>query len=230
MDKAQKILVLDDDSAYCEAVCSYLAGQGCTSRAITRPAELEAALQTFKPDLLLLDQKLGETTGTQLLRAIRAKTDLPCIVVSGGSDSIDRVVNLEIGADDEVDKSVSPRELLARIRAVLRRRDPRPVEAASGWRFLIPNRLLLRPDGSECYLTTAEFEALRMLFEARESAVTRAALCEGVFHRPHTPEDRAVDTVIKKLRTKIDQPGKSSCIRSVRPTGYVFTNFPTENG
>lgn len=234
MDKAQKILVLDDDAAYCEAVCSYLGGQGCTSSAITRPADLEAALQAFRPDLLLLDQKLGETTGTQLLRNIRGHTDLPCIVVSGGSDSVDRVVNLEIGADDEVDKSVSPRELLARIRAVLRRRAPTTTAAAatpgSGWRFLIENRLLLRPDGSECYLTAAEFETLRMLFEARGSAINRSALCERVFRRPHTPEDRAVDTVVKKLRTKIDAPGRSSCIRSVRPTGYVFTNFPTETG
>lgn len=228
MDKATRILVLDDDAGYCDAVCGYLNGQGCTSSAITQASELETALHAFNPDLLLLDQRLGDTTGTQLLRAMRGRTDLPCIVVSGASDSVDRVVNLEIGADDEVDKSVSPRELLARIRAVLRRRSAASTSGASGWQFLLDRRLLLRPDGSECYLTSAEFETLRMLYEAQGAAVSRGALCQRAFGRVHTPEDRAVDTVIKKLRTKIDSPGKSSCIRSVRPTGYVFTNFPPE--
>lgn len=229
MDKSTKILVLDDDPGYCDAIATYLNGQGCYARAINRHIDLEAALQDFSPDLLLLDQRLGDTTGTQLLRAMRGQTNLPCIVVSGTSDAVDRVVNLEIGADDEIDKSISPRELLARIRAVLRRRSTISDEPStgSGWQFLIDRRILLRPDGSECYLTTAEFETLRMLFEARGSAVSRAALCQRVFRRSHVPEDRAVDTVIKKLRTKIDQPGKSSFIRSVRPTGYVFTNFPS---
>lgn len=228
MDKSAKILVLDDDVTYSDAVCRYLNGQGCVSMAINTPADLESKLQEFEPDLLLLDQRLGDTTGTQLLRAMRGHNDLPCIVVSGASDPVDRVVNLEIGADDEVDKTISSRELLARIRAVLRRRSSMPVDTGSGWQFLVERRLLLQPDGSECYLTTAEFETLRMLVEARGAAVARAAICQRVFRRPHVPEDRAVDTVVKKLRTKIDRPGKSSCIRSVRPTGYVFTNFPAD--
>lgn len=238
MNNPPTIVVLDDDSSYGDAICSYLHAQGCTAYAITKTAELEPSLMRHKPDLLLMDQRLGDTTGTQILRTMRAHSNLPCIIVSGASDPVDRIVNLEIGADDEIDKSVAPRELLARIHAVLRRQGGISAEvspaqsgpAQSGWKFVVERRQLFRPDGQECHLTAAEFETLRLLVNAKGQAVSRAVICQRVFGRPHTPEDRGVDTVVKKLRAKIDPPGQAPCIRSVRPTGYVFTDFPQEEG
>lgn len=234
MDKTLKIVVLDDDIAYCKAISDFLSAQGCDTLTISDPNELDAALARHNPDLLLLDQRLGGTTGTQMLLAMRRHSRLPCIVVSGASDPVDRIVNLEVGADDEIDKSVAPRELLARIRAVLRRPAIAPTKAAadptaSSWKFLIPRRQLLKPDGKECHLTAAEFETLRLLVDSVGSALPRAVLCQRVFGRAYTHSDRAVDTVIKKLRAKIDPPGSLSCIRSVRPTGYVFTGFPLDH-
>jgi DNA-binding response OmpR family regulator len=235
MNQGPRILLLDDDAAFCDAMTAYLEAQGCIVVAIQRPDGLEAAIVKHSPDILLLDQRLGETTGTQLLREMRTRSNLPCIIVTGASDPVDRILNLELGADDEIDKAITPRELLARIRAVLRRERRAPIERAqdapgSGWQFLVSKRELRRPDGSECHLTTAEFETLRLLVESQGVAVSRALLCRRVFGRPFQPSDRGVDTVIKKLRLKIDPPGMTTCIRSVRPTGYVFTNFPQTGG
>ncbi|WP_431303409.1 response regulator transcription factor [Sediminicoccus sp. BL-A-41-H5] len=231
MTQGPRILLLDDDTAFCDAITAYLEAQGCIVAAIQRPDGLEAAILKHNPDLLLLDQRLGDTTGTQLLREMRPRSNLPCIVVTGASDPFDRILNLELGADDEIDKSTAPRELLARIRAVLRRERRPSVERAndapaSPWQFVISRRELRRPDGSQCHLTTAEFETLRMLVESIGISVSRAIICQRVFGRPYQPADRAVDTVVKKLRLKIDTPGGSTCIRSVRPMGYVFTGFP----
>lgn len=231
MIQRARVLLLDDDTAYCEALTAYLQAQGCLAAAIQKPAGLDAAILRHNPDLLLLDQRLGETTGTELLRVMRLRSNLPCIVVTGASDPLDRILNLELGADDEIDKSITPRELLARIRAVLRRERRTTMDHANDtpvgtWQFLISRRELHRPDGSLCHLTTAEFEALRLLVDARGVDLSRALLSQRVFSRPYQPADRAVDTVIKKLRMKIDPPNTTSCIRSVRPTGYVFTGFP----
>ena len=142
-------------------------------------------------------------------------------------------MNLEIGADDEVAKSVPPRELLARIRAHLRRarsRTPAPTNGdrshAKGWFLSRDTRVLLRPDGSPCPLTTAEFDLLCILDGRKGSPVTRQELMLAVFGRDWKPDDRAVDTVIRKLRRKIARDGGDAGIKTVRPKGYVFVGFP----
>lgn len=229
------ILILDDDLAYCEAMAAYLESQGCRVTTLQDPSALDATLSAAHHDLLLLDQRLGSTTGTDVLVRIRAHMDLPCIVVTGRSEAVDRIVNLEIGADDELEKTVPPREMLARIRSVLRRYRNRAGQPAGQvapttgrWQLLAERRELRRPDGSLCPLTTAEFEALHVLHEAKGATVTRAELSRRVFRREFDPADRAVDTVIRKLRTKVDTVEEPRVIKTVRSLGYMFTGFLDE--
>lgn len=234
-----RVLMLDDDLAYCQQLSAYLGHHGFTVIPAQTAREFEEKLGATRPDLILLDQRLGETTGTEVLKRIRGSTTVPCIIITGLSETMDRIINLEIGADDEIDKSIEPRELLARIRAVLRRGTravpgaaaaaaPAAANAAkSGWKFAVSTRELRRPDGSLCHLTSAEFELLRILFESPGVPVSRSVLSERVFGRSYEVGDRAVDTVVKKLRQKI-QPDEteSTFIQSVRPVGYVFVGFP----
>jgi len=235
-EAAPSILILDDDQAYCDAMSAYLESHGCRVAAIQDPAALDDALSSAQTDLLLLDQRLGGTTGTDVLLRIRGVTNLPCIVVTGQSDPMDRIVNLEIGADDEVEKTVPPREMLARIRSVLRRHrgqrpvTPAPAQAAraNGWQLSLPRRELYRPDGTFCRLTTVEFETLRALHEANGAAVSRAELSVKVFHRPYVTSDRAVDTAVRKLRQKLDPEQGHRIIKTVRSTGYMFAGFLDE--
>ncbi|SFL09751.1 response regulator [Falsiroseomonas stagni] len=240
-----RILLVDDDAAFCDQASAYLAQHGCSVLALTDPFGLPGALEAFRPQLVLLDQRLGTVSGTEVLKKLRDGGNTPCIIITGCSDPFDRIVNLELGADDEVEKSIAPRELIARIRGVLRRSGPageapsgssaqpdatqRAVSAAgrSGWHFDTGRRMLLRPDGSNCGLTTAEYETFRVLHDAMGQTVARAELSLRVFQRPWRANDRGVDTVIKKLRHKIEPDSADpQCIKTVRQIGYVFVGFP----
>jgi DNA-binding response OmpR family regulator len=235
-ESAPRILLFDDDPAYCAEMSRYLGAYGFAVTTVLNAADFAASLAAEPPDLILLDQLLGDTTGTDILRGLRAQSDTPCIIVTGAPDPLDRVVNLELGADDEVDKSVPSRELLARIRAVLRRSRPAPPppppapppSPAPRERWVLhPERRELRGhDGAACLLTAAEFAALRMLNERRGRPVGRPELMGAVFGRLWKPEDRAIDTVIRKLRLKIDPLGGDGGIKAVRGSGYVFVGFP----
>lgn len=231
------LLLLDDDRAYCAQLADYLALHGCAVAAAHTAGEFEARLAAGRYDLVLLDQRLGGTTGTEVLKRMRQRSGLPCIIITGRSDPLDRIVNLEVGADDEIDKAAPPRELLARIRAVLRRGGsgtpdgalPSPAAPAgdggTGWRFCAARGVLRRPDGSRCHLTKAEAALLQALVEARGRPVPRALLSERALGRGLAAGDRAVDTLVKKLRRKIEPGGRPVSILTVRPVGYVFTGF-----
>jgi len=231
-----QILLLDDDADYCAQLSSYLEAYGFDVTTAQTRSGFQAQLAEAEPDLIILDQRLGDTTATDVLRALRARHDTPCIIISGAADPFERVVNLELGADDEVGKSIAPRELLARIRALLRRaRVPEQVSPApraegdpsgGGWVLSRERRELWRADGRTCLLTTAEFELLRMLVDRRGEAVSRQELMLAVFGRPWKADDRAVDTVVRKLRRKISGDHGDGGIKTVRPTGYVFVGFP----
>jgi DNA-binding response OmpR family regulator len=232
------ILVLDDDRIYCSELRDFLQFHGCAVNVVHDVDGFEAALPSVNPDLVLVDKCLSNTTGTEVLRRLRSQSELPCIIITGRSDHMDRIVNLELGADDEFDKSLPPRELLARIRTVLRRSRPqkpkevpdasaaRPVVGADGtWRLSVPRRELVRPDGSICHLTASEFETLRILAEAGGAPVSRSELSERVFRRPLAASDRAVDTAVRKIREKIRLGSGPDPIKSVRNVGYVFVGF-----
>lgn len=234
--RSPQILLLDDDAEYCAQLSSYLEAYGFNVSTAQTRSGFHAQLAEAEPDLIILDQRLGDTTATDVLRALRAHHDTPCIIISGAADPFERVVNLELGADDEVGKSIAPRELLARIRALLRRarvaeqcRPATPAEAdlsGGGWALSRERRELWRADGRTCSLTTAEFELLRILVDRRGQAVSRQELMLAVFRRPWKADDRAVDTVVRKLRRKIAGDHGDGGIKTVRPTGYVFVGFP----
>lgn len=219
---AERILLLDADGAHLRRLAQYLTGHGYRVTAIQDAGEVAMRLQLDPPDLILLEQRLGEVTGTEVLREIRAVSNVPVIILTALSDPVDRIINLEMGADDQVHKSVPEREILARMRAVLRRVQPAAERPRQGWTISEAQRDVFRPDGRPCALTTAEFGVLRRLAAAQGEAVSRAELCEHVFGRPLHPGDRAVDTVISKLRDKLG----AHVIVTVRPLGYAFAGLP----
>lgn len=233
MSNPPRILVVDDDLSFAQLLGDYLGLHGCTVQAAQDEPQLQTAVASFAPDLVLLDQRLGHVSGTDVLRGLRAVSDVPCIIVTGASETMDRIVNLEIGADDEMEKTITPREMLARIRSVLRRRrregevaTPAESERAS-WSLDAERRVLRRPDGAVCSLTNAEFETLHMLHLAKGNPVSRAELCRQVFGRPFRVGDRAVDTIVKNLRRKIEpEAGDFVSIQAVRTFGYIFVGFP----
>jgi len=236
-----RLAILDDEPAFAEQMARYLAAHGMPAEVHTHADSLLAALTVAPPKLILLDLLLGTTTGLDVLRRIRNVSDVPCIMLTGVADHIDRVVGLESGADDYIAKDAAPREIVARIRAVLRRTEeraatPRPappaaegaeVARAGRWQFSQRRRELRRPDGSEVALTTAEFELLRVLHDAAGAAVSRDDLYAKVLRRAYRAEDRSIDNLVAKLRRKIDDPAGPSRIKAVRPVGYVFTGFDT---
>lgn len=219
---AERILLLDQDADHLRRLTQYLTGHGYRVSAIQDAGELPGRLQFEAPDLILLEQRLGEVTGTDVLGRIRAVSSVPVIILTASSDPVDRIINLEMGADDQVHKSVPQREIMARMRAVLRRMRQPTESPRQGWMISEARRDVLRPDGSACGLTTAEFGVLREMVAMQGEAVSRADLSRRVFGRELNPGDRAVDTVICKLRQKLG-PG---VIVTVRPAGYAFAGLP----
>ncbi|MEI6161386.1 MAG: response regulator transcription factor [Roseococcus sp.] len=183
--------------------------------------DFEVRLQREPPHLVLLEQRIGDMSGTAVLRRIRAVSGAPVIILTRISDQIERIINLETGADDEVHKSLAQRETLPRMRAVLRRSSPRSDARRGGWAILEAQRDVIRPDGSPCQLTTAEFGVLRLLVLANGEPVSGRQLSQHVFGRPLSPGDRAVDTVVFKLREKLG----ATVIVTVRPVGYALAGF-----
>ncbi len=131
---AETVVLLDDDPDFAEELTLFLTDHGIRCVAVTDPAHLMPLLSEIGPDLLLLDQRLGPTTGMEVLREVRTVSTVPCVILTGMQDPIDRILGLELGADDYIHKTAMPREILARIRAVLRRARP-----AGNGRFRSPN-------------------------------------------------------------------------------------------
>ena len=228
------VILVDDDPDFMEELGEFLSSHGICCVTVSDPTALPAMLQEVKPDLLVLDQRLGTTTGMELLRTVRVDSTIPCVILTGLEDPIDRILGLELGADDYIQKTALPREILARIRAVLRRARPSPAElvAASpsrGWDFRPDERELYRPNGSRCHLTSTEFVLLQVLIDARGEAVNREVLTESVFNRPYRAGDRAIDGLIVRLRRKIEaDPENPTVIKSARQQGYIFTGFASD--
>lgn len=164
-----------------------------------------------------------------MLRRVRAVSRVPCVVMAGTSDDISEIVVLEAGADDLVDRAVSLRALLARVRAVLRRAEWGAMDGArrseaGGWLLVTQRRQLLRPNGSECPLTTAEFDLMRLLIDADGQPVSREDIARDVFRRPFRAEDRTVDNLVLRLRRKLGAD-QQNVVKTVRAAGYMFAGF-----
>ena len=227
------VLVVDDDEEIAALVCRYLGGQGYRVSTVASGAQLRAALGGPSIDLILLDLTLPDEDGLLLLRYLQGHWPGPVIVVSGRGESIERVVGIELGADDYITKPFELRELLARIRSVLRRARPEAAEAIGsvdgGFRFdglrLQPSsRRLIDRDGREVALTGGEFDLLKALLERPNQVLTRDQLMNCMHGRDAGPFDRAIDVKIGRLRRKIEiDASHPQLIKSVRGAGYVLT-------
>lgn len=226
------VLVVDDDAEIAALLCRYLSGHGCRVSTVASGAQLRASLSGPPIDLILLDLGLPDEDGLLLLRHLQNHWRGPVIVVSGRGESVERVVGLELGADDYVTKPFDLRELLARIRSVLRRARPEPDHAVAapngGFKFdglqLEPSsRRLTDREGREVALTSGEFELLQALLERPNQVLTRDQLMNCMHGRDAGPFDRAIDVQIGRLRRKLEiDPAHPRLIQSVRGTGYVL--------
>jgi DNA-binding response OmpR family regulator len=227
------VLVVDDEPRMRTMLRRYLGDEGFTVSEAADGAAMRAVLERGPVDVVLLDWMIPGEDGLALARQIRQRGETPIIMLSGKGDLIDRVVGLESGADDYLTKPFELRELLARIRAVLRRaaasRPPEPA-AASGelvefadWRFDLVKRELRRPTGEMVALTSGEFELLRVFVANPNRVLSRDRLLDLVKGPDWAAYDRAIDTQVGRLRKKIETDlANPSLIKTVRGGGYVF--------
>ena len=227
------IVVADDDQAVRQMLADYLADQNIPARSASNRAELHRQLKDMQPSMILLDLELGQEDGLDVLREIRSRSDVPIIIMTGHrSDEIDRVVGLELGADDYIIKPFGLRELLARVRAVLRRQEmgraarTRGSEGGgyrfAGWRLERRFRRLVDPNGANVRLSNAEYALLLAFLEAPQRPLTREQLLQAT--RVHDDiYDRAIDAQVLRLRRKLElDPRAPRIIQTERGVGYVF--------
>jgi two-component system, OmpR family, response regulator len=229
------ILVVDDDPALRELLAEYLAENQLNVTTASTGAEMDRAMKDAVIDLVVLDLRLADEDGMQLARQLRETSEVPVIIVTGKREEADRVMGLEIAADDYVTKPFSNRELLARIRAVLRRYQVRSQVTAAprdgkrrayrfdGWELSLLARRLTSPAGQRVELSNGEFNLLLALCEAPQRVLSRDQLLE--LSRLHGGEvyDRSIDVQILRLRRKVEvDPSNPKLIRTERGAGYVL--------
>ncbi|HEY4266496.1 MAG TPA: response regulator transcription factor [Micropepsaceae bacterium] len=231
------ILLVDDDSEIRAELGAYLGAHGFKIASAANSAEAERHMAEKAFDIILLDLWLGSENGFDVLRRLRQRGQTPCIMITAQDEVTDKIVGLELGADDYMIKPVNLRELLARIRALIRRGGPsgepagqpaRPPDdhGEPHWKFDPLRRSLNAPDGTSVPLTTAECDLLIELVSKEGMPQTRDELCRRVFNREWSPYDRSLDGIIVKLRRKLEpNPDNPLVIKTVRGRGYVFTGF-----
>jgi DNA-binding response OmpR family regulator len=231
------LLIVDDDVEMCEVLRRYLEAQDFAVASANTGAEgikasIESAFQ-----LIVLDVMLPDMNGFDVLRGVRHRARTPVLMLTARGDEYDRILGLELGADDYLTKPFSPRELVARISAILRRsgwesdqkKEPRPPKLKSGDLELDLAARIVWKAGEPLNLTSAEFDLLHMFFQAPGEVLTRKKLVERVLDRKFSPFDRSIDFHITNLRRKLGpHVNGTDRIRSVRGTGYVYS-WPTEN-
>jgi two-component system phosphate regulon response regulator OmpR len=228
---AARVLVVDDDPALRELLAEYLTVNGLAVETVGDGAAMRRSLARGLADAIVLDLMLPGEDGLALARELRTHSQVPILMLSARGEEIDRVVGLEVGADDYLAKPFSPRELLARLRALLRRAAAPPAAAAEGdparRRFgpflLDPAAHRLLRDGAEVHLTGAEFELLRVLVDRPNRVLSRDDLIDLLKGYERNPFDRSIDIRVTRLRRKIEtDPGAPAYIRTVRGEGYLF--------
>jgi DNA-binding response OmpR family regulator len=230
MTRTTEILIVDDDPRLCRSLRHYFQAEGYQAHYATSADEMRHALAARRPDLVILDLMLPDEDGFTLARELRASYDLPIIILTGRTDTIDKVVGLEIGADDYVTKPFAERELLARVRSVLRRAageghgkaaDSAAIACFAGWRFDLEAYELTAPDGRAVVLTHHEYDLLAAFVRHGHRVLTRDAILELLSGREWSPEDRSADVLVSKLRKKLDtDPTRPSLITTIRGVGY----------
>jgi two-component system, OmpR family, response regulator len=235
---AGRILVVDDDPRIRTMLSRYLEDEGFAVALAENGETFRAELARAPADVVLLDINLPGEDGLTLARELRARdADIGIVMLTGRGDVIDRVVGLEVGADDYIPKPFHLREVLARIKTVLRRsRRPEAAPAAAGaeeaadclrfegWQLDLGRRQLTGPDGRDVALTSGEFDLLRVFVQNPHKVLDRDRLMDLTRGRDWSVYDRSIDTQVSRLRKKIEaDPGSPTLIKSVRGVGYVFT-------
>jgi len=234
----QTILLIDDDTELCALLTEYLADEGFELE--TRhegPSGLARALSR-EHDLIILDVMLPGCNGFEVLRKIRKQSDVPVLMLTARGDEVDRIVGLEIGADDYLGKPFNPRELVARLKAIFRRTQPQEGESeatAEPTKWCVDDIELegrtrrVFKQGEAIDLTAVEFNLLRVLLQSAGSVVSRETLNQEVLGRAYTAYDRSIDVHISKLRKKLgEKVGQVERIQAIRGEGYLYACLQKE--
>jgi two-component system OmpR family response regulator len=232
MESIDHILVVDDDAEIRGLLGEYLRKSGCKATVVADGKAMWAALARGKIDLIVLDLMLPGEDGLALCRKLRADSDTPVIMLTARGEETDRIVGLEIGADDYLGKPFSPRELLARIKSVLRRHRslPRNLRAAearaiafAGWRLDTVARHLVSPGGVVTSLSGAEYRMLTIFLSHPNHVLSRDQLMMLTHGREAEPFDRSIDNQVSRLRHRLgEDPADPKIIKTVRGEGYVL--------
>jgi two-component system, OmpR family, response regulator len=235
VEQAARILVVDDDPRIRQMLARYFEQEGYRVSLAADGTAMRAQLSAQPIDVVLLDVVMPGEDGLTLAREVRAKSDVGIIMLTGRDDVLDRIVGLEVGADDYIAKPFHLREVLARVKSLQRRRKPtdqairseEPAEKViryDGWTLDIARRQLLSPRGEDVALTTGEFDLLAALARHPGRVCGREALMEFTRGRSWEVFDRTIDAQIARLRKKIESdPKNPTIVKSVRGVGYVFT-------
>jgi DNA-binding response OmpR family regulator len=228
------VLAIDDDPSVRQMIADYLGDNDIQVTALANGQAIATVMERYTIDLLILDLKMPGEDGMEIARKLRAESDIPIIILTGRKDEADRVMGLELGADDYLTKPFSPRELLARIRALLRRSRTHETVADSlarirayrfaGWELNVRLRRLTSPKGETVAITNSEFNLLVAFLASPQRVLSREQLLDS--SRLHNDEvyDRSIDVQVGRLRRKIEPKGsQTELIRTERGAGYVFT-------
>jgi two-component system OmpR family response regulator len=235
--EGRHVLVVEDDEEMRKLLLSHLRRSGFRASGACDGLEMERLLVSAPVDLILLDVMLPGRSGFELCRGLRAQGDMPIIMLTALGETSDRVTGLELGADDFIVKPPEPRELVARIRALLRRSDSREGHVAAArreiahfasWSLDTRRRELFQPDGVGVDLTGGEYDVLLVFVERPQRILTRDQLLDLARNRPYGGVGRSMDVQVSRLRSKLDfLPGaeaRPSLIKTVRNAGYMFTS------
>src|ERR1051325_11665274 len=227
------ILIVDDQQEICDVVQEYLTGEGYRVSTAHDGPGMRRILSQSPADLVILDLMLPGEDGLTLARALRSQSGIGIIILTGRGETVDRIIGLEMGADDYLPKPFHLRELLARVKSVLRRGESRSGETPhqarwrvgfAGWNLDLSSRELMSPSGEEVRLTTGEFDLLAAFVNNANQGLTWDRMLDRARNREAGPFDRAIDFQVGRLRRKLeDDPQNPSLIKTVRGSGYIFT-------
>ncbi|NSW76401.1 MAG: response regulator transcription factor [Candidatus Atribacteria bacterium] len=224
------ILVVDDEKAVCDLLKMYLEKEGFEVMVAHDGEEALKKVEHHHPSLILLDLMLPKKDGWTVCREIRKISDVPIIMLTARGEEFDRILGLELGADDYIAKPFSPREVVARVKAVLRRTQMQGGEKTKhldyGCLFIDYEARMVKINGKELTLTPKEFELLWFLARNPSRAYTREKLLELIWDYDFAGDSRTVDTHIKRLREKLEEAGAPPCIKTVWGYGYKFEIEP----
>ena len=232
--KKVDVLIVEDDKFFREFLKTFLESKSFSVVEAVDGKAMYSALQQYSPDLVLLDLNLPGTQGLDLARELRHDSGVGIIILTGSEDDYDKIVGLEIGADDYVIKGVDSRELLARIRSLLRRlsrkadadspaHESNEIISFGDFDLHRASRSLRRSDGQEIPLTSHEFSLLEHMLLSANRVLTRDQLMQAISGRDWYPNDRSIDAMVVKIRRKIEKDPKSpKLIKTVRGSGYMF--------